>query len=403
MKRAIAVRIVGPLAPHLEGFWDELARQHYTPLSAANQLRVMAHLSRWLRDRRIEPQHLGPPQIEEFLRTRRRAGYTCWLSVRGLSPMLDYLRAVGVVPQRPPDLPTTEDGMLVQEYVEYLRAERGLVETTIRYRKEVARDFLAVRQTTGDCCSVENLRAEDVVRFIAKRGGRFSSPSAGGLATAVRSLLRFLHVRGYISSPLTGAVPKMRGWRNSALPRGLEPDEVARLLGSCDRRTDVGRRDYAILILLARLGLRRCEVTRLTLDDIDWRCGEIIVRGKGADVERLPLPADVGDALAGYARRGRPPCVSRTLFVRTRAPHRPLEPSAVTMRVYEAAARAGLERFGAHRLRHAAAMHMLDRGASLEDIAQVLRHRAVASTAIYAKVDLDSLRSLAQPWPAGDR
>ncbi len=403
MKREIAVRIVGPLAPHLEGFRDELARQHYTPLSAANQMRVMAHLSRWLRDRKIEPQHLGQPQIEEFLRTRRRAGYTCWLSARGLSPMLEYLRAVGVVPQHPLALPTTEDAMLVQEYVEYLRAERALVETTIRYRNEVARDFLAARQTTGVSRSLSNLKAEDIVRFIAKRAERLSPRSLGGLATAVRSLLRFLHVRGYVPSPLTGAVPKMRGWRSSALPRGLEPADVSRLLGSCDRRTDVGRRDYAILILLARLGLRRCEVIRLTLDDIDWRSGEIIVRGKGARVERLPLPADVGDALAGYARRGRPACASRIFFVSTRAPHRPLGPGAVTYRVYEAAARAGLERVCAHRLRHAAATHMLHRGASLEDIAQVLRHRAVASTAIYARVDLDSLRSLARPWPAGDK
>lgn len=403
MTREIAVRIVGPLAPHAEGFRDELTRQHYTPLSARNQMRVMAHLSRWLRDQRLESHDLSSARVEQFLRARRRAGYTCWLSLRGLSPMLDYLRAIGVVPQPQVDPPTSEDDVVVQEFVGYLRDERALAETTIHYRKQVAHDFLVERRATGDFGSLDHLRAEDIVRFIVKRTEHFSARSAGGLATAVRSLLRFLHVRGYIASPLTGAVPKMRGWRDSTLPGGLDPGEIARLLRSCDRRTDVGRRDYAIFMLLARLGLRSCEVTRLTLDDIDWRRGEITVRGKGASVEQLPLPADVGDALAGYARRGRPACAAREVFVCARAPHRPLGRTAVTCRVYEAADRAGLERLSAHQLRHTVATQMLGQGASLDDIAQVLRHRALASTAIYARVDLDSLRSVARPWPAGEK
>lgn len=391
MSRPSDVRVSGPLAAYAPGFRAELAATHYTPLSAANQTRLMAHLSRWLGSRRIEPRQLSEAVIQRYVRARRRAGYTCWRSRRGLAPLVAYLRAAGAVPEAVAPEPKTPD-RLVAEYVDHLRSERGLAEATVRAREIVAREFVTT------CAFV----AKDVRRFMLARIGRGSAGAAGLLATAVRSLLRFVHVRGYIEWPLTGAVPKIAGWRLARLPQGLEPAQVDALLASCDRRRAVGRRDYAILHLVVRLGMRASEVARLRLCDIDWRAGELVVRGKGRRHDRLPLPADVGEALAGYLQRGRPECEACTVFVSDRAPHRPLGRSAVTSRVGWASRRAGGGRIGAHRLRHTVATQMLRRGGSLAEIGQVLRHSHAATTAIYAKVDRDALRTLARPWPRGD-
>jgi site-specific recombinase XerD len=396
------VRVTGPLTGYTAGFCDELAARRYTPLSAANQVRVMAHLSRWLARRRLRPAELSVERIEQFLRHRRRAGYTCWRSKRGLEPLLTYLRRIGVVPHDAPRPLVSVLDRLVDEYVEYLGRERGLGDTTIQYRQAVARDFLS-GIAAGDDRPLGRLDAQFVTRYMFEAIHGYSVGAAGLLATAVRSLLRFLHVRGHVSAPLTGAVPKLAGWRQTSLPRAVEPECVELLLDACDRRTAVGRRDYAMLLLLARLGLRAGEVAALRLEDLDWRQGEIVVHGKGHRDDRLPLPADVGEAVAAYLRRGRPECDVRVVFVGHRAPHRALRSSAVSSRVTSMSRRAGLTPpIGAHRLRHTAATQMLRKGSSLDDIAQVLRHRSPQTTAIYAKVDRESLRSLAQPWPGGE-
>jgi integrase/recombinase XerD len=227
--------------------------------------------------------------------------------------------------------------------------------------------------------------------------------SAKLIVCALRSLLRWLHLTGAVPVSLAAAVPSVAGWRLSGLPKGLEPGQLRRLLASCDRRTPTGRRDYAILVLLARLGLRAGEVARLGLHDLDWRHGEITVVGKGERAERLPLPAEVGSAVAAYLRRGRPATASgRSVFVRVRVPHRALTSSGVTMVVFDAAARAGLGRVHAHRLRHTAATAMLQAGSPLAEVGQVLRHRSALTTAIYAKVDHGALAVLARPWPVDD-
>jgi integrase/recombinase XerD len=205
-----------------------------------------------------------------------------------------------------------------------------------------------------------------------------------------------------IAAPLASAVPSAARWSGASLPRGLTRGQVTALLSSCDQRQATGKRDYAILVLLARLGLRAAEAAALRLDDIDWRAGEIVVRGKGRSEERLPLPSDVGAAIAAYLR-GRPCRPEREVFLRACAPLRGLSPDGVSEVVRAASERAGLGSFGSHRLRHTAATEMLRAGASLPEVAQVLRHRSVATTTIYAKVDHLSLRELAMPWPGGEQ
>lgn len=259
--------------------------------------------------------------------------------------------------------------------------------------------FLSGRQGLHGL-ALQDLSAADVSLFLAAECPKRGIDSGRGVVTALRCLLRYLHVEGLISVPLEWAVPGVADLRDRSLPRGLEPAAVKKLLASCDRRRTVGRRDYAILLLLARLGLRAGEVAALELDDIDWRRGQLIVRGKGSRQDELPLPVDVGEAIVSYLRR-RPRVESRALFLRAVAPAGGMERMAVWSVVRAACRRAGLPLVGAHRLRHTAATEMLRRGAALPEIGQVLRHREIKTTARYAKVDRKALRELARPWPDG--
>ena len=223
------------------------------------------------------------------------------------------------------------------------------------------------------------------------------------MVTSLRAFLRFAHATGRTAVPLAGAVPAVASWRLASLPRGLSAAEVDSLLAGCGRETAAGLRDYAVLSLLARLGLRGAEAAGLRLGDIDWRAGEIAVTGKGSRTERLPLPAPAGEALAAWLTGGRPRCESRAVFVTVRRPYRPLTPEAVRAVMGRACDRAGLERRGAHRFRHALATEMLRAGASLPEVGQVLRHRSQLSTSLYAKVDQNALRPLARPWPGAGK
>jgi integrase/recombinase XerD len=393
------VRVTGPLSEYREGFAQALAAQGYTPLSAANQVRLLASLSRWLVERQVPVSELTRERIEEFLRFRRDAGYTCWLSPRGLSPLLGYLRSVGVAPAAVETRPEGPVETLLGDYRAYLIDERGLVASTVVYYLQFARLFLSEREQVCGELALETLTGRDVVQFVQGHAPSHSVGSAKLLVTALRSLLRFLHVDGYIEVALASVVPAVAGWRGSSLPLGLEADEVARLLASCDRRRHIGRRDHAILLLLIRLGLRAAEVATLGLDDIDWRAGEIVVHGKGKQQDRLPLPVDVGESLAGYLRRGRPRVEHRAVFVQSRAPYASASASTIQGAVRAACRRAGMAELGTHRLRHTAATQMLHAGAPLAEIAQVMRHREVSTTAIYAKVDHERLVTLASPWP----
>jgi len=392
------VRVTGPLQAHARGFSEQLTELGYTRLSAADQLRLMAHLSRWLASRGLGAGQLTPQRAEQFLRARRRAGHASRRSQRGLTPLLGFLRGQCVTPQ--PMLPAacTPVQQMVGDYRIYLAQERGLVAGTIRRYVRDAELFLTeyLARDQGDFGA---LTPGEVTDFVLRECRRRGPGSARNLVASLRSLLRFCYLQGHTARQLAPAVPAAAGWRGGALPRGVEAGQVSRLLRSCDRRTVMGRRDYAILVLLSRLGLRVGEVAALTLDDVDWRHGEIVIRGKGGRRERLPLPADAGQALAGYLSGGRPALAGRLLFLRVLAPRDGLSPTGIATVVRAACDRAGLPRAGAHRLRHSAASEMLRVGAGLPEVAQVLRHASLATTAIYAKVDRAALRSLARPWP----
>lgn len=294
--------------------------------------------------------------------------------------------------------------VLLAGFRAWLAGERGLSRETVRCYGIQAGIFLTWLSDRDPVdVVVRQLHPGQVTAFMVGYCPGRNTWSAKAMATSLRALLRFLHVSGLTPISLAAAVPGVAGWRLASLPRGLDAAVVARLLGSCDRTTMVGRRDYAILTVLARLGLRGAEVIGLELDDIDWRSGEIVVHGKGNRLDRLPLPVEVGDAIVAYLTDGRPACTTRVVFCTARAPDRPLTAAALRQVMGRACRRAGLPRAGAHRLRHSLATDMLRAGASLPEVGQVLRHRSALSTAIYAKVDENALRPLARPWPMGPR
>jgi integrase/recombinase XerD len=393
------VRVSGPLEVFAAGFAAELARLGYRRVPVVFQLQLMAHASRWLQREGLGADRLTSEVVERFLAERRAAGYTNYVTARAMAPLLGYLRGLGVAPASSPHLVVGAVEALLAAYREYLAVERALTTPTIEGYVLAVRPFLDGR-LRDDELDLAGLSAADVVAFVVGWCSAQSRGAAKMTVTALRSLLGFLQLRGLVSGPLAEAVPSTASWRLSGLPRALEPEQLQALLAGCDRGTATGRRDFAVLVMLARLGLRRGEVAALRLEDVDWRAGELRIAGKGRRAERLPLPADVGEAIVAYLRDGRPATAQgRSLIVRVRAPHHGLTGGGITQIVFAAAARAGLGPMHSHRLRHTAATQMLRAGASLEEVGQVLRHRQVLTTAIYAKVDRDALRGLARPWP----
>jgi integrase/recombinase XerD len=397
------VSVSGPLQPFATGFSTELARLGYTKLSARVQMHLFAHASRWLCEQGRSATDL-PDEVSRFLDARRAAGYTSHLTYRSMRPMVTYLCDLGVATAPQGAATNGPVEQVLDRYQQYLAAERGLGAATIRGYVAAVRPFLERRLSAnqGIGLALDHLTAAEVSAFVVAQCRGRAPGGAKRMVTTLRALLRFLHVEGAMERPLTAAVPSVARWRLAGLPKGLELGQVRKLLSSCDRRTSNGLRDFAVLTVLVRLGLRAGDVAGLRLDDIDWRAGEIVVRGKADRAERLPLPADVGEAVAAYLRRSRPPgAQGRTVFVRLKAPHRHLTGGGVTQLVAAAAHRAGLGLIHAHRLRHTAATLMLRGGASLAEIGQVLRHRRALTTAIYAKVDRLALRAIARPWPGG--
>jgi len=403
MKEPSQVRVIGPLGPYAKGFRAELARQGYADSTAANQLKLVRHLSRWMTAEGLSVPELFPVHVERYVAARREAHYRHNLSEQGLRPLLEFLRGLGALGEPTAPKAVTPSEQLLEDYARYLVAERSLAPGTVRYYLRFARLFLSSVSIDG-VLDVGVITTGDVSRFVVGQCTRRSVGSARTLVMALRSLLRFLHVAGLSATPLVGAVPAVAPWRKRSVPQGLSPAAVARLLHSCDRRSATGRRDYAILMLLSRLGMRAAEVAALTLDDFDWHHGEVLVRGKGNSHERLPLPPDVGEAVASYLRRGRrAPETCRSLFLRVAAPRGAASPSVIRQVVSRAARRASLSEFGSHALRHYAATQLLRNGVSLSGVSQVLRHHSSQVTARYAAVEPAALRELAKPWPGSGR
>jgi integrase/recombinase XerD len=401
MVKVLRSFVRGPLEPHVVGFAEELLRQGYSQGSADQHVCFIAHLDRWMVREGVGVDVLSKLVLQRYLDERRATGYREYLSMKALAPLLNYLTPLGVLPVAEPVVGLVEQ--LLARYRRYLLVERGLTEGTARGYVDKMRPFVATR-LHGDVLDLSGITAADVTGYVRAVCPGRATGSAKLIVSALRSLLRWLHLTGQLPVSLAEAVPAVAGWKLSNLPKGLQPAQLSRLLAGCDRRTSTGRRDYAVLLLLSRLGLRAGEVARLALDDIDWRRGEITIIGKGNRGEKLPLPADVGEAITVYLRDGRPAnAEGRTVFVRVHAPLRALGTGGITMIVFDAAKRAGLPKMHAHRLRHTAATAMLRAGSPLSEVGQVLRHRSALSTAIYAKVDRDALSVLARPWPTVTR
>ncbi|MCU1684507.1 MAG: integrase [Amycolatopsis sp.] len=392
-------RVEGPLELFASGFAAELTRTGYTPLSASKQLELAAHLSRWLDSEALDVAALTPSAVDAFL-VARRARYRSLRSAKALEPLLSYLRHRGVTPALTADSVSDPVDVLVERFRGYLLAERGLTDAAARGYIELIRPFVVIcarRNGVG----LDELTPGEVTSFMVSESHRLAPKTLQRLASALRSLLRFWYVDGVLAVSLADVVPKVAN-RRPALPQALQPAHVHALLDSCDLGSPSGLRDFAMLTLLSRTGLRAGEVAGMRLEDIDWRRGEITVRGKGDRHDRLPLPADVGESIVEYLRSGRPvTALDRSVFIRVKAPHRGLTSGGVTQAVAAAGRRAGLGAIYAHRLRHTAATSMLAAGAGLAEIGQVLRHRRPLTTAVYAKVDTATLRTLARPWPAG--
>ena len=395
------VVVDGPLAPYAAGFCELVVGRGYAPASAAERMQLAGQLSRWLAGQGLGPGQLTAAVVERFI-AQRRAGYRRRLNRRGLDALLEYLRGLSVVPMLAPcSAPVDPVSVLLEEYRRYLVQERALAPESVRRYMPAARVFLASLALPVEE-AIRELSAAQVTGFVVDQSGRRGRSDTKCVVKVLRSLLRFWFVIGRVRLELWQAVPTAVNRQLSSLPGRLPDGQVQVLRASCRRSTAVGRRDFAILTLLSHLGLRACEVAAMQLGDIDWRAGELVVRGKGARLDRLPLPHEVGRALVDYLMHARPADTAAAhVFVSVHAPHLPITSGAIRNRVAYACRRAGLARIGAHRLRHTVASDLLAAGAGLEEIGQVLRHREESSTAIYAKIDHARLRELAQPWPGG--
>ena len=395
-------RKAGLLGPQVEGYRAWLTQRGYTPGTVRNMLKDLGQVGVWLAGAGLEASQFDQERASAFLAARRASGRRRIPGPRAMVPLLTYLRDAGVVAAEQPSV--TPLGALLGRYRSWMIRERGLAATTVLRYENTARRFLQEQASADEVFAPAALTGADINAFLLRECGRVSAGSAKGRVAELRSILRFLYVEGITAVPLGTAVPPVGGWRFATLPPPtMTAADVQRLLDCCDRSSALGIRNFAIMTLIARLGLRSIEVARLELDDVDWRAGELVVRGKGRRHDRLPLPAQVGEALVAYLSCGRNPDGARHLFLTCRAPRGPIRADLVGDVVERACARAGLAPVGPHRLRHALAGELLRRGAGLVAISQVLRHQDLATTALYAKVDLDTLRHVAQPWPGTGR
>jgi len=396
----------GPLAAHMVLFAKSVSEQGYSLGSLGKHVRIAACFSRWLKQKGIGVRSICSDHPVRYLRYRARHVQLWPGDAAALAHLIDFLHGEGLIPaEKISAARLTSAERYAQAYEQYLREARALAAATIVNYVPFIREFLEDRFGRGQV-KLSRLCAGDVVRFVQRLAARLHLKRAKLMTTALRSFLRYARYSGEVTLDLAAAVPVVANWSMTSIPRAIAPDQVRQLLLSIDRRTAIGRRDYAILLLLARLGLRSGEVAFLELDDIDWNAGQLSVHGKTGQRSALPLPAEVGKAIAAYLRRGRPNSTRRRVFLRAKAPICGFRgPCGVGCIVRHSLQRAGIHAptTGAHQFRHGLATEMLRQGASLGEIGELLGHRHPQTTKIYTKVDIKALRTLALPWPGGVR
>lgn len=397
---------VGPVAAYIGPFAKSLREQGYARQSIHRQVLLAASFSRWLACRRLVLRGISSSHVPQYLQYRLRHVRPSHGDVAALKHLLEFLRSEGAIPgEKITRDPTTPAERCARKYEQHLREARGLSPATIINYVPFVRSFL--EDCSGKGAVVwSQLRARDVVRFVERQARCLHPKRSKLLTSALRSFFQYARYSGKVKLDLAAAVPVVPNWSMTTIPRAISAHHVRQLLASIDRSTAVGRRDYAILLLLARLGLRSGEVAFLELDDIDWNAGQLSVHGKTGRRGELPLPTEVGKAIAEYLKNGRPQSTSRRLFLRARAPVCGFRgASGVGSMVRHRLQRAGIDAptHGAHQFRHGLACEWLRQGASLGEIGELLGHRSPETTNIYAKVDLKALRTLALPWPGGVR
>ncbi len=396
----------GPLAAQIGSFAKSVSEQGYSLLSIHRHVLLAACFSRWLKQKGVGLRSICSVHAVRYLRYRARHVRPCRGDAAALRHLIGFLRREGVIlGERKLACQPTPAEHCAQAFGQYLLEVRALARPTIVNYVPFIHSFLEGRFGPGRV-TLSRLCASDVVRFVQRQAPRLHRKRAKLMTTALRSFLHYARYLGKVTLDLAAAVPIVANWSMTSIPRAISAEHVRQLLASIDRRTAVGCRDYAILLLLARLGLRAGEVASLELDDIDWNLGQVSVRGKSGQRNRLPLPTEVGKAIAAYLRRGRPESTSRHVFLRARAPICAFRgPSAIGSMVRHSLERAGIQATttGAHQFRHGLATEMLRHGASLSEIGDLLGHRHPQTTKIYAKVDIKALRTLALPWPGGVR
>jgi site-specific recombinase XerD len=392
----------GPLGAYLELFSQRLLREGHCQQSAWRNIRVIDDFGRWLARKEIAVEDIDEALVERYMQFRVRHRHPFLSDRPALNRFLAVLREVEVIaPQHAPAVDQNE--RIVEEFCRFLREQGGFAPRTIISHLPTLRRFLAAHCRNGSESFVK-LCAKDITGFISDQAPHQSTRSTQRMCWTLRAFLRYLRYKDLIGIDLASAVPSTRTWRFSSLPKYLSRKQVQHVLDHVDRSSPLGRRDYAVLLLLARLGLRADEVATLCLQDIDWQSGQLTVHGKARQLARMPLPAEVGAAIADYLQHSRPRSESRRLFLREWAPHLGFaSATTVTMIARKALNRAGIDtpHKGSHVFRHTLATQLLRSGASLTQIGQLLRHRSQDSTRIYAKVDIQALRGLAVRWPGG--
>jgi site-specific recombinase XerD len=396
----------GPLAGYIGTFAKWANEQGYSFCSLRRQVLLAACFSRWLGQKGVRVHNISSEHAVQYLRYRSRRVQIHKGDTAALRYLIEFLNRAGVIPTETMAEPRPNPvEQCAGEFERYLRGERVLAEATIINYMPHIRGLLEHRFGDGTV-KLSRLCAGDVVGFVQRQAPRLHPKRSKLMTTALRSFLQYVRYRGHVTLDLAAAVPVVPNWSKTGIPRAITREQVQQLLASINRGTAIGRRDYAILLLLARLGLRSSEVVFLDLDDIDWNLGQLTVRGKRGRRTKLPLPPDVGKAIAAYLRCGRPESTSRRVFLRVQAPRRGFQgPSSIGSIVRHSLQRAGIKAptYGAHQFRHGLATEMLRHGATLGEIGEILGHRHPQTTTIYAKVDINALRTLALPWPGGAR